>query len=468
MPVDPQLFRQAMAQFASGVTVVTTVDGAQPFGITASSFSSLSLDPPLVLVCLARRLHSHSVIERSGVFAVNILSAHQAAWGMRFAGMQPDVVDRFAGIETRTAVTGSPLLPEVLCWLDCRVWNVYDGGDHSIFVGEVLAVDTSSADTPLLYHNRLWRRSEALATPTLPPRVEIIEVGPRDGLQAEKQIIPAATKVALIDALTAAGVNRIQVTSFVSPRRVPQMADAEEVCRRIERRPGVIYSGLVLNMRGLERAYAAGLNQVDLSISASETHSRINAGKTVDEALSELTTMVERARAYGLSVRAGIQCAFGCAYEGRVDPHRVVILARRILAMGIDELALADTTGSANPQQVRRMVQELLPLAHSTPLVLHVHDTFGMGLANLLAALKSGVYRFDTAFGGLGGCPFIPDASGNIATEDTAYMLHEMGVLTGIDIARIAECSQGIEQLLGRDLPGKLVRLHSRSLTRDA
>jgi hydroxymethylglutaryl-CoA lyase len=378
---------------------------------------------------------------------------------MRFAGMLPDVVDRFAGLTTSTAVTGSPLLPEVLCWLDCRVWNVYDGGDHSIFVGEVLAVDTSGADTPLLYHNRLWRRSESLAVPTLPPRAEIVEVGPRDGLQSETRLIPTAEKTALIDALVDAGVTHIQVASFVSPQRVPQMADAEEVCRRITRRAGVLYSGLVLNMRGLERAYAAGLDQVDLSLSASETHSRHNAGRTVDEALAELGAMVEQARAWGLRVRAGIQCAFGCAYEGAVAPQRVVGLARRILAMGVDELALADSTGTANPQQVRRIVQELLPLARATPLVLHLHDTRGMGLANLLAALKSGVYRFDTAFGGLGGCPFIPGASGNIATEDTVFMLHEMGVPTGIDIARIAECSQHMEQVLGRQLPGKMARM---------
>ncbi|NTU82314.1 MAG: hydroxymethylglutaryl-CoA lyase [Chloroflexales bacterium] len=297
--------------------------------------------------------------------------------------------------------------------------------------------------------------------PTLPPRAKIIEVGPCTGLQPEAQLIPTATKVALIDALAAAGVTRIQVCSFVSPRRVPQMADAEEVCSRIKPQPGVVYSGLALNMRGLERAHAAGLGQVDLSLSASESHSRISAGCAVDEALAGMAAMVERARACGMAVRAGIQCAFGCAYEGEVDAHRVVGLARRILAMGVDELALADTTGTANPQQVRRMVQELLPLARATPLALCLHDTHGMGLANLLAALKSGVYRFETAFGGLGGCPSTPGASGTIATEDSVHMLHEMGVPTGIDIARVAECSQRVEQILGRQLPGKLWRLQA-------
>ena len=461
MAVSAQDFKQALAQFASGVTVVTTLFNEQRLGLTVSSFSSVSLDPPLVSICVVKKLYTHTAIEQSGVFAVNVLSMHQLDFGLRFAGLKPDLEDRFAGLATTVSQTGSPLLPGVLCWLDCRVWRAYDGGDHTIFVGEVVACDAAGADTPLLYHNRLWRRSESLDVPTLAPAVEIVEVGPRDGWQSEAVTVPTATKVRLIDALSESGLRRLQVASFVNPQRVPQMADADEVCRRIARRPGVVYSGLALNVKGVERAVAAGLGQVDVSLSASETHSQKNAGVSVEAALEQLTPMVKLARDHGLAVRAGLQCAFGCAYEGAVEARRVVGLARRLLALGVDELALADSAGLAAPQQVRRLVQELRPMSAPVPIVLHLHDTRGMGLANVLSALKSGVHHFDTAFGGLGGCPFLPGATGNIATEDTVHMLEAMGVQTGVDRERVAAVSREMETLLGRTLPGKLYRLNA-------
>jgi hydroxymethylglutaryl-CoA lyase len=463
MPVSPQAFKQALAQWASGVTVVTTVFNGQRLGLTVSSFSSVSLNPPLISVCLDKKLYTCTAIEQSGVFAVNVLDMNQMDYGLVFAGMKPGVEDRFAGIEFTTAVTESPILPGVLCWLDCKVWQAYDGGDHIIFVGEVQATDASGADTPLLYHNRLWRRSESLDVPTLSHEAHIIEVGPRDGWQAEATFISTASKVEMIDALSQSGLRRIQVASFVNPQKVPQMADADEVCARIQRQPGIIYSGLALNLKGVERAAAADLQQVDISVSASEGHNQKNTDKSIEDGLLDLEEMVRAARAKGLSVRAGVQCAFGSVDEGAIEPRKVIGLVRRILAFGVDELSLADSTGMANPQQVRRLVQELRPMVKPVPLVLHLHDTRGMGLANVLSAMRSGVNYFDTAFGGLGGCPFIPGATGNIATEDTVNMLENMGVKTGVQVSKIAAVSQKMETLLGRKLDGKLYKLESRN-----
>jgi hydroxymethylglutaryl-CoA lyase len=237
------------------------------------------------------------------------------------------------------------------------------------------------------------------------------------------------------------------------------MADAEQVCARLPQRAGVVYSGLVLNPRGLTRACVAGLRHVDIGVSASETHSRKNANVAVDEALANVTAMVAQTRAACMTVRGGIQCAFGCAYEGVIDPDRVLAIARRLLALGVDELALADSTGMANPHQVAQLMSALRPLAGATPIILHLHDTRGLGLANVLTALECGIYRFDTAFGGLGGCPFIKGATGNIATEDTLYLLESMGIATDVERRAVAACSHEMAVLLGRDLPGKLYKL---------
>jgi hydroxymethylglutaryl-CoA lyase len=292
-----------------------------------------------------------------------------------------------------------------------------------------------------------------------PARVTLVEVGPRDGWQAEPIPISTSDKIELIDALSASGLPAIQVTSFMHPARVPQMADAEAVCAGIARRPGVEYSGLALNVRGVERAAAARLDKVDISASASDTHSRRNMGMGADEAARALRVMASRARELGLRVRAGVQCAFGCAYEGAIDPERVLNRIRDLVAGGADEALLADSTGMANPAQISRMLEAALPLLGHIPLVLHLHDTRGMGLANVLAALAHGVSRFDTAFGGLGGCPFIPGATGNIATEDTVHMLSEMGIETGVRLADVSAVSARMETLLGRILPGKVYRL---------
>jgi hydroxymethylglutaryl-CoA lyase len=289
-------------------------------------------------------------------------------------------------------------------------------------------------------------------------RIEIIEVGPRDGLQREKTIIPTADKIDMIHMLVDAGVKAVQVTSFVHPKYVPQMADAEAICAGINKVDGVIYSGLVLNMKGLERAHAAGLTHVDMSISASDSHSQKNANRTLAEAVERFRDMVAHAHKLGLTVRAGIQCAFGY-YEPDVTQELVLELAEQHVALGIASLALADSTGMANPRQITEILTALQPIVGDIPVVLHLHDTRGMGLANTVAAIEAGCTRFDTAFGGMGGCNFIPEALGNIATEDTVNMLHAMGYETGVDIDAVAEVSRKLQDLIGQPLPGKLYQL---------
>lgn len=294
---------------------------------------------------------------------------------------------------------------------------------------------------------------------TPPATVELIEVGLRDGLQSEATLVPAAEKIALIDALAAAGMTRIQVTAFVHPKRVPQMADAEELCAALPQRPGVIYSGLVLNLKGVERAAVAGLSHVDMGLSASEAHSRRNANRSVDEALAEFGAMVDLARAEGMRVRGAVQCAFGYQAPDDVDSGRVLEIVDRYLTLGIDEVALADSAGLADPGQVAALAGQALAKLGDRPLILHLHDTRGLGLANLLAALQVGVRHFDTAFGGLGGCPFIDGAAGNIATEDTVYLLDRLGIVTGVDAARVAEISRRVGHVLGKTLPGRMTGL---------
>ena len=284
----------------------------------------------------------------------------------------------------------------------------------------------------------------------------IEEQGPRDGWQVEKKWIPTDMKVAYIHKLVDAGLTRIQVTSFVSPRYVPQMADADQVARAIIKKQGVVYSALVLNSKGVARAVDAGLNHLSVSLSASNAHSVKNTNKTIEASKVEFADMVRQAKNAGVAVRAGIQCAFGCRYEGAIDPNLVLDLVKHHLDLGIDEISLADSTGMANPAAVRLMMAQVVALAGELPVNLHLHDTEGKGLANLLAAYETGVRQFDTAFGGLGGCPFIAGATGNIATEDVVNMLNQMGIETGIDIVPIVEAARHFEAFLERKLPGKI------------
>jgi hydroxymethylglutaryl-CoA lyase len=292
-----------------------------------------------------------------------------------------------------------------------------------------------------------------------PSAVSIIEVGPRDGLQREERPISTDEKVELIEKLVAAGLKQIQVTSFVHPKYVPQMADAEEVCARIPRRDDIVYSGLALNLRGVERALIVGLSKVDISVSANEDHSQRNANRTIAEALMEFREMYKLAREGGMLVRGGIQCAFGYQRADDVEKEDVIAIARHHLNLGVDELALADSAGFGNPREINSLIMRVKEIAGDTPLVLHLHDTRGMGLANVLSGANSGISHFDTAFGGLGGCPFIDGASGNIATEDTVYMLEEMGIETGVNLGKVSRISREYEEKLGRALPGKLHQL---------
>ncbi|MFW5635513.1 MAG: hydroxymethylglutaryl-CoA lyase [Thermodesulfobacteriota bacterium] len=292
-----------------------------------------------------------------------------------------------------------------------------------------------------------------------PDTVNLVEVGPRDGFQLEPRIIPLDLKVGIIQVLVKAGLKQIQVASFVNPKRVPQMADVEAVIRRLDRSADCLYTGLALNLRGVERAHAAGLEAVEISISASDTHSRKNAGLSLSEAIEAGGDMIRTARDFGMRIIAGIQCAFGCVYEGAIPVSRVAETARRFQDLGVERISLADTTGMATPRSVNTLLSRLLPDIGKTAVGLHLHDTRGLGLVNLTAGLGHGISWFDTAFGGMGGCPFVTGAAGNIATEDTDYLLTSLGIDTGIDRPGVSVCSRKMARFLERSLPGKLYRV---------
>lgn len=296
----------------------------------------------------------------------------------------------------------------------------------------------------------------------LPERVEIVEVGPRDGLQGVAKVLPTEEKLALIIGLIEAGVSRIQVASFVNPARVPQMADAEELIARLPQTEGVAYSALALNRRGVERAAATGLRHLDVSMSVSDAHSRRNAGLGVEDAEGELLANVELARDAGMTVRGGLQCVFGASVGEVIPAERIARVAARLAEAGAAEIAIADSAGLADPQSLAGVLQVVTAETAGVPLVLHLHDTRGLGIANLVTALQLGVARFDTAFGGLGGCPFIPGAAGNVATEDVIAMLDAMGVSTGVDVAGVCRVSARAQALLGATLPSRVYELWRR------
>lgn len=291
------------------------------------------------------------------------------------------------------------------------------------------------------------------------PSIIIDEQGLRDGLQTLPRILPLEMKLDFINRLIGAGLRRLQVTSFVHPKWVPAMADAEQLCASLPQTDGVELSALVLNNKGVERAAQAGIRLVAASISASNTHSQKNANKTLSAARQEFKQMVALARQHHISVRGGIQCVFGCRYEGAIDEAVVYDITKHHLDCGVEEMAFADSTGMGNPAQMKRMLPRLLELCGSVPVSLHLHNTENKGYANLVAALDCGVRQFDTAFGGLGGCPFIQGATGNIATEDTVHLLHQMGYATGINMEAVASISMEMQQWLGAPLPGLLYSL---------
>jgi hydroxymethylglutaryl-CoA lyase len=289
---------------------------------------------------------------------------------------------------------------------------------------------------------------------SLPTRVRIREVGPRDGFQNEPETIPTAEKVRLIDLLSASGLRRIEVTSFVRPDVIPQLADAEEVLAGVRRRDGVSFSVLIPNERGLERALGERdrFDEINVFVSASETHNRENVNRSIEESLAGLERTLAAAAEAGLRCEGVISTSFGCPYEGEVPPQRVFEIAERLAVAGCAEVGFGDTTGMANPRQVSEFFAAARERLAGVELTAHFHNTRGQGLANVVAALEQGVDSFESSFGELGGCPVPPGATGNVSTEDVASMLHEMGVDTGIDLSRLIEASRAAQEALGRPL----------------
>lgn len=292
----------------------------------------------------------------------------------------------------------------------------------------------------------------------LPKRVDVYEVGPRDGLQNELRTLPTRDKARLIDALVAAGEKRIEVTSFVSPKWIPQLADAEELLRLVGRREGVVFSALVPNLKGLERAKEAGLEEAAVFISASEAHSKKNINKSIAEALAGSREVAAAAIQAGMRVRGYLSTVWGCPYEGAVPVQRVVDICRQLVDAGIYQLSLGDTIGIGTPRQTEEILEALLKHIPVEKLALHLHDTRGTALANALVGLSAGVTTFDASIGGLGGCPYAPGAAGNLATEDAVFMLHGMGVETGINLDRLVEAGEIAQELIGRKLAGKYLQ----------
>jgi hydroxymethylglutaryl-CoA lyase len=292
----------------------------------------------------------------------------------------------------------------------------------------------------------------------LPPDVTMYEVGPRDGLQNESRMVPTDDKVKLIDALSETGLRAIEITSFVNPKWIPQLADGGEVSRRIVRKPGLVYSALVPNRQGLDAALASGMKEVAVFMSASETHNRKNINKTIAQTLAAFRDTVPPALAAGVRVRAYVSTVYGCPYEGAVDPASALELARALRDLGCYQISLGDTIGVANPRQVRDVLSRVLAEIPKPEVAVHFHDTRGTALANILVAVEMGITTVDAALGGLGGCPYAPGASGNVATEDVVYMLEGMGVRTGVDLDRLVDCARLASTVVGHEVPSKYYR----------
>ena len=288
------------------------------------------------------------------------------------------------------------------------------------------------------------------------PRVRIVEVGPRDGLQNEPEPIPTESKIALVNALSLAGYDEIEATAFVSPKWVPQLADAEEVLTRIERRPGVRYSALVPNEQGLERALQARAGKIAVFTAASETFNRKNINATIAESIERFAPVVPRAHAAGLPVRGYVSTAFWCPYEGKIQPAAVAEVVKKLLDLGVEEISIGDTIGKAVPDEVDDLLDLLLDSVPQDRLAMHFHDTYGTAVANALRAYDRGITVFDASAGGVGGCPYAPGAAGNVATEDLVWALERSGAATGLDLERIAQASNILQSVLGRPLRSRV------------
>jgi len=292
---------------------------------------------------------------------------------------------------------------------------------------------------------------------SFPQKVTITEVGLRDGLQNELKLIPTSVKLDILTQLIQCGINHIQVTSFVSRHLVPQMADARELCLALSNlnNSTTVFSVLALNVRGVENAADCGIQHVDISISADPVHGQKNTGMNLSDARKTMKKMIQKAHVLNLHVHAGIQCAFGSAFNEKIPESRVLDMTQEILDLEVDRFGLFDTTGMAMPSQIKKMLDAILPTINPHLFFLHLHDTYGFAKVNLLSALDYGVSNFDTAFGGLGGCPFIPGASGNLCTEDIVYLLSDMGIQTGIDFYQVHACSKKLMSFLDKQLPIK-------------
>jgi hydroxymethylglutaryl-CoA lyase len=298
----------------------------------------------------------------------------------------------------------------------------------------------------------------------LPGRISLREVGPRDGLQNEDPV-PTEAKVELIDALSGTGVGRIEAVSFVHPKAIPQMADADEVWSRVRRAGDVRYSALVPNLRGAERALEAGFTELEVVVSASDTHNRKNVNRSTEESLDDIAKIIDLAHGQGATCQVIVSTAWGCPYEGDVPVERVVSVASRAVRDGADSASFGDTTGMATPPRVTRLVGDFRMANPETSLNLHFHNTRGTGLANVLAALQLGVADFDASVGGLGGCPYAPGATGNIASEELVHMVEDMGVATGVDLDALIDVAARAERLVGHTLPSQVLRAGPRSRT---
>jgi len=280
----------------------------------------------------------------------------------------------------------------------------------------------------------------------LPEKITIIEVGTRDGFQFEKKIVPTSLKIKIISDLINSGLKRIQVTSFVNPKIIPQLSDAEEIIKAFSNVNDVYISALTLNKKGVFRAINAGLKNIDISISASNTHSVKNTGMNLVKARKELIEMICHAKKNNMTISVLIQCSFGCFFEGNIKINNIIDILNDISNYKVNMFTLCDTTGMANPLQIKKTIKTIKEVSKDIPIGLHLHDTYGIGLANVFAALEMDIRNFDTSFGSIGGCPFIPNAPGNISTENTVYMLESMGIKTGVDIKKVTNCSNQMKK----------------------
>jgi hydroxymethylglutaryl-CoA lyase len=303
----------------------------------------------------------------------------------------------------------------------------------------------------------------------VPDRVSVYEVSPRDGLQNESATVPLSGKLRLIDALVDAGLERIEITSFVSPKWIPQLADADDVAERVmattaRAKPAVSFSALCPNPRGLERAKKAGLREIAVFLSASETHNKKNVNKSIAETLAAFAETIGPAGDAGMRVRGYVSTVWGCPYEGDVPPAQSLAIGKKLVDMGCYQVSFSDTIGAGTPRLTREIMTRALAELPNGAVAMHMHDTRGTALANIVVGLELGVRNFDASVGGMGGCPYAPGAAGNVATEDLVYMLDGMGVATGIDLGRLVEAAKAAESIVGRTLPGKVHQAGIRSL----